>query len=195
MTDTTEVQPEPEVPQEPAAAPAENPAPEVPETPQEGAQAGSDGEEETTPDSSSGSTTTSTENSAETSTSSAEPEVVNDVNGQHVNMPDGTTVTTRTHPYPVTNSEWETYELTHSGDQLRYPYKPGDAGYNANSDPSVPNSWLAKQIEVQLASFGERVKTDPNARPSVTWDALQPGYQGDLAEAIQTGGGGGKVEA
>lgn len=204
MTDTTDVPqepvaaPVPEAPAAPAPAPVETPAPEVPETPQEGAQAGSDGEEETTPVSSSDSTTSAPETSSGTSAeveAPQEPEVVNDDNGQHVNMADGTTVYTRTHPYPVTNSEWEVYERTHSGDQARYALKPGDLGYNALSDPSVPNSWLAKQIEVQLSSFAERVKTDPNARPSVTWDALQPTYQGELSDAIATGGGSGKVEA
>lgn len=125
----------------------------------------------------------------------AEPEVVNDADGQHVNLTDGTTVYTRSHPYPVTNSEWENYELTHSGDQARYSLKPGDLGYSPNSDPSIPNSWLAQQVTVQLASYAERVKLDPNARPSVTWEALQPGYQGALEDAIATGGGSGKVEA
>lgn len=185
MTDTTDVQPE-EVP-------------ETPETPQEGAQAGSEGmtsptTSEDTSDSSSASETSVFE-STDSSGTSAEPEVVNDADGQHVNLADGTTVYTRPHPYPVSNHEWQAYELTHSGDQQRYSYKPGDKEYNPLSDPSIPNSWLAKQVETQLASYGERVKVDPNARPSVTWDALQPGYQGELADAIVTGGGDGKVEA
>lgn len=169
MTDTTEVQPEPEVPQAPAEAPVESPAPEVPEAAPEEPETA---EEE-----------------------AAEPKTVTDDNGQRVEMPDGSIVYTRSHGFPVSNSEWEVYERTHSGDQARYSLKPGDLGYNPLSDPSVPNSWLAKQIEVQMSSFAERVKTDPNARPSVTWDALQPTYQGELSDAILTGGGAGKVEA
>ena len=173
MTDQSEVQPE-EVPAAPVETPESQPeAPAEPET-DEGTEEAPETEEQPAED-------------------AAGLEVVNDGNGQHVNMPDGSTVYTRSHPYPVTNTEWENYELTHSGDQLRYSLKPGDEGYSALSDPSVPNSHLAQQVTVQLASFAERVKDDPEARPSVTWDALQPGWQGALEAHAETGVSSGKI--
>ena len=172
-----------ETPEQPVEAPAEQPVTQEPETAQEGAQAGSEEQDGGTEES----------GSTEDSSSTSEPEVVSDDNGQHVNMPDGSVVYTRAHPYPVSNSEWENYELTHSGDQLRYSLKPGDQGYSPLSDPSIPNSWLAKQVETQLASYGERVLLDQNARPSVTWDALQPGYEDALEAHAETGVGGGKI--
>lgn len=125
----------------------------------------------------------------------AAPTVVNDDAGQHVVMPDGTEVTTRSHTYPVSNSEWENYELTHSGDQARYSFKPGDKEYSPYSDPSVPNSHLAQSVEREIQSFAERVLTDVEAKVSPMWHALQGIYQGELKQAIQTGGGSGKVEA
>lgn len=172
MTDTTEA------PQEPVEAPEEEPETETTEEGAQAPEAPAEDEEE--------------DPEAEAPTG---PVVVNDDAGQHVVMPDGSVVHTRHDSYPRSNSEWEVYEVTHSGDQQRYSFKPGDKEYTPTSDPSVPDSWLAKQIETQLVSFPERVALDPAARPSPTWDALQPGYQGELAAAIETGGGGGKVEA
>jgi hypothetical protein len=170
MTDTSEVQPE--------EAPAENPesqpeaVPADPET------------EEPEPE---------IEAAEEAPEDSAKPQILFDDAGQYVQMPDGSKVYTRPDNYPRSNTEWEKFEITHSGDQERYSLKPGDKGYNPLSDPSIPNSHLATQVAVQLSSFGERVQSDPNARPSVTWDALQPGWNGALEAHAETGVGGGKI--
>lgn len=124
-----------------------------------------------------------------------EPVVENGPNGQTVTMPDGSVVTTRTHPFPVSNHEQENYELTHHGDQLRYPYKPGDAAYSPYSDPAVPDSRIARQIEQEIGNFGERVLQDVEAHVSPIWQGLKKVYDGELKQAIETGGGSGKVEA
>lgn len=116
-------------------------------------------------------------------------------NSQTVTMPDGSVVTTRTHPYPISNKEWMEYERTHSGDQERYPWKPGDAQYSANADPSVPDSHAAQRVEREIQSYADRVKNEPGASISPMWDAFQPVYQGALEQAIKTGGGNSEVEA
>lgn len=126
------------------------------------------------------------------------PVVVNDANGQHVDIPqeDGSvrTVYTRAHNLPVTNAEQAAFELTHLGDgQLRYPYKPGDLEYSPYSDPAVSDSRLAKHVETELASFAERLQADPNAVPSPIWNSLKGIYEEELQDAIATGGGSGKV--
>jgi hypothetical protein len=187
------------------------------ETPQEGAQ--SDSESSTTEETdetpipsggSSSSTTTSTgdnaspEGSESTSEDAdsqeasgdntpADPQVVNDDSGQHVVLPDGTKVYTRHDAFPRSNAEQATFELTHSGDQLRYPYKPGDKEYNAYSDPAVPNSHLARMVETEIVSYAERVLDDPNAAVSTMWNALKGVFDGQLAHAIETGEGSGKI--
>lgn len=125
----------------------------------------------------------------------AVPVVNNTADGQSVTMPDGSVVYTRSHPYPVSNSEWEDYERKHQGDQPRYPYVPGDREYSPYSDPTVPNSQLAQQIERELSSYAERVAQDPNTQVSYIWNALHGVYEGELDRAIATGGGSGKVEA
>lgn len=154
---------------------------------QEGAQTASSSASQTS--------TTETTDSSATSEPETAPVVVNDDNGQHVVMPDGTTVTTRQHPYPVSNSEWLVYEQTHSGDQLRYPYKPGDAEYSPYSDPVVPHTSLAQKVEAEIASFAERVLLNPKAEISNIWNDLKKVYNSELAQAISTGGGSGKIEA
>lgn len=179
-------------PQAPAEAPAAPAAPESTPTTSEDASTPQEGAQEDS--SSNDSTEKSTEDSSEGSEEkAAEPEVVNDANGQHVNMPDGSVVTTRSHTFPVTNTEQAQYELTHSGDQLRYPYKPGDAAYNAYSDPVIPNSHLARQVETEIASFGERVLKDVEAKISPMWEGLKGIFDGELKQAIATGGGEGKI--
>lgn len=123
------------------------------------------------------------------------PEVVNDGTGQHVDFPDGSTVYTRSHSFPVSNAEWEAYEVTHSGDQSRYPYTPGDKEYDPYSDPHVPNSHLARMVETQIVSYAERVKNDPDAVISPTWSSLRPDYDASLRNAIDGGMESGKVRA
>lgn len=123
------------------------------------------------------------------------PVVSNNPDGQTVTFEDGTVVHTRAHGYPMTNREQEQYELTHQGDQLRYPYVPGDKEYTPYSDPSVPNSHIAQMIERDIASYAERVLTDPKARVSPQWDAFHGIYEGQLEQAIASGGGSGKVQA
>lgn len=140
-------------------------------------------------------TTESNSPSDSTDETPVAPQVVNDDNGQHVVMPDGSVITTRSHTYPVSNAEQEVYELTHSGDQERYKFVPGDKEYNAYSDPKLPNSQVAKWVEQEIISFAGRILDDPNARVSPIWDSFNQIYQGELAEAIETGGGSGKVEA
>lgn len=135
------------------------------------------------------------EGTTDSSETPSTPTVVNDDSGQHVVMPDGLEVTTRTHTYPVSNSEWENYELTHSGDQLRYPYKPGDKEYSPYSDPNVPNTHMAQMVEREIQSFAARVLEDAEAVVSPMWNALHGIYEGELKQAIATGGGSGKVEA
>ena len=123
------------------------------------------------------------------------PVVSNNPDSQTVTMPDGTVVYTRQHGYPISNNELQKYELTHQGDQLRYPYVPGDQGYNPYSDPKIPNSHSAQMVERDIASYAERVLTDKNARVSPMWDAFNGIYEGELDQAIASGGGSGKVEA
>lgn len=115
--------------------------------------------------------------------------------GQTVTFPDGKVVHTRSSDAPVSNSEWRAYELTHQGDQLRYPYVPGDREYTPYSDPNVPNSHTAQQIEREIASYAERVVQDPNAEVSYMWNALHGVHVGELDTAIATGGGEGKAMA
>lgn len=123
-----------------------------------------------------------------------EPFVTNGPGGQTVTMPDGRVITTRSHPYPVSNSELEKFELTHHGDQLRYPYVPGDPEYSPYSDPAVPNSHLAQRVESEIAGFGERVKQDSEAAISPMWNALKGVEQGEINAAIETGVSSGNVE-
>ena len=134
------------------------------------------------------------EETAEPETPS-EPVVENGPNGQTVTMPDGTVVTTRSHPYPVSNSEQLVYERTHEGDQERYPYVPGDREYSPYSDPAVPNSHVAQTVEREIASFGERILLDAEAKVSPMWNALKGVFEGELDQAIASGGGSGKVQA
>lgn len=129
------------------------------------------------------------------SVDSGTPTVVSDDSGVRVEFPDGRTVTTRQHPFPVSNSEWEKFELTHSGDQARYSYKPGDPEYSPYADPSVPNSQLAQQVEREIQGYAERVLVNPDTPVSSMWEGLQPVYQGQLEQAIATGGGDSEVEA
>src|ERR1700743_2760397 len=42
--------------------------------------------------------------------------------GQTVTFADGRVVHTRSSDAPVSNGEWQSYERTHQGDQLRYQY-------------------------------------------------------------------------
>jgi hypothetical protein len=201
QTDQGAVSPPAADPAQTSSTPAETPAeptttestPETSEdasTPQEGAQADS---EDSTDDSSPAEV--GTDESGSTEQTSAEPEVVNDANGQHVNMPDGSVVTTRSHTLPISNAEQEVYELTHSGDQERYHYAPGDKEYNANSDPRLPNSHIAQMVEREIVSFAERIKEDAEAVVSPIWNSFVKVYEGELKQAISTGGGSGKVEA
>jgi hypothetical protein len=150
------------------------------ETPQEGAQSDSE-------------PSTSASPSETSSDEEAQPQVVNDDSGQHVVLPDGTKVYTRHDNLPRSNAEQATFELTHSGDQLRYPYKPGDKEYNAYSDPAVPNSHLARMVETEIVSYAERVLDDPKAAVSTMWNALKGVFDGQLAHAIETGEGSGKI--
>lgn len=115
--------------------------------------------------------------------------------GQTVTFSDGRVVHTRSSDAPVSNSEWQAYELTHQGDQLRYPYVPGDKEYTPYSDPNVPNSHLAQQIEREIASFAERVLQDPKAEVSYIWNALHGIHVSELDRAIATGGGSDKAMA
>lgn len=123
-----------------------------------------------------------------------EPFITNGPGGQTVTMPDGRVITTRSHPYPVSNSELEKFELTHHGDQLRYPYVPGDAAYSPYSDPAVPNSHLARRVEAEIGNFGERVLADPEAKVSPMWDGLKASSDAAIKNAIETGVESGKVE-
>lgn len=124
----------------------------------------------------------------------AQPQVVNDASGQHVLMPDGTVVTTRTHSFPVGNAEQEQYDLTHHGDQLRYPYVPGDAAYSPYSDPAVPDSHIARRVEAEIGNFGERVLADPEAKVSPMWEGLKSSSDAAIKNAIESGIESGKVE-
>lgn len=123
----------------------------------------------------------------------AEPQVVNTATGQYVSMPDGTEVQTRSHPYPISNGEWAKYEKTHAGDQARYPYVPGDKEYSAHSDPHIPNSSLAQKIEAEIASYAERVLTNPSAAVSNIWNSVRGIFDGELEKFTETGVGGGKI--
>lgn len=144
-------------------------------------------------DSSTSSSDTTDAEDAHGSAEEVQPEVVNDDSGQHVNMPDGSVVYTRHDSLPRSNAEQANFELTHSGDQLRYPYVPGDKEYSAYSDPAVPNSHLARMVETEIVSFGERVLSDPNAAVSTMWKALKGVFDGELKAAITTGEGSGKI--
>lgn len=148
--------------------------------------------EETADPTDAGSPTESDPSSPDTG-EEVQPQVVNDDSGQHVVLPDGTKVYTRHDAFPRSNAEQATFELTHSGDQLRYPYKPGDKEYNAYSDPAVPNSHLARMVETEIVSYAERVLDDPNAAVSTMWNALKGVFDGQLAHAIETGEGSGKI--
>lgn len=172
----------PETPETDAAAPETEPTTEGAEKAPEDSSEPEEGAEDT-----------EGENAEEEAPS--EPEVVNDDSGQHVVMPDGTVVTTRHHSYPIGNTEQEVWEQTHSGDQLRYPFKPGDQEYSPLSDPSVPDSHLSGRIEREIQSYADRVLTDSEAKVSPMWEGLQPTYKAELESAIETGGGEGKVRA
>jgi hypothetical protein len=124
-----------------------------------------------------------------------DPVVETNANGQTVTFSDGRVVHTRSSDAPVSNREWQVYERTHQGDQLRYQFKPGDREYTPYSDTTVPNSHLAQQIEREIASFAERVAQDPNAEVSYIWNALHGMHEGALDRAIATGGGSDKVMA
>lgn len=102
-----------------------------------------------------------------------------------VTKADGSVVYTRTHQYPVSNAEQERYELTHEGDQERYHLKPGDQNYSPYADPAVSNSYLARQVEAEIASYADRVQTDPNAVVSPIWVEQRKTFEGSLAEAIR----------
>lgn len=123
------------------------------------------------------------------------PVVETNPSGQTVTFPDGRVVHTRSSDAPVSNGEWQAYEHTHQGDQLRYSYKPGDKEYSPYSDPSVPNSHTAQQIEREIASFAERALQNPEAEVSYMWNALRGMHEGALDRAIATGGGSDKVMA
>lgn len=164
----------PEPPEEPAADVEDEGTGKETEEGSEDATAAGEGQEEAAP---------------------ADPVVETTPTGQTVTFPDGRVVHTRSSDAPVSNAEWQAYELTHQGDQLRYPYVPGDQGYTPYSDPSVPDSRLAQQIEREIGSFAERVLKDPAAEISYLWNALQGNHQGELDRAIATGGGSDKVMA
>jgi hypothetical protein len=202
MSDATEeTAPAEEVPETAAEAPAQDAGTEETEAPDEApvpdggaapaAEAGSEGGQ---PEEDAGGPAED-EVEASGDGDSSSPQVVNDGNGQHVVMPDGTVVVTRNHTYPVSNAEQAVYEETHSGDQLRYPWKPGDQEYSSYSDPSVPNSQASRWIETEIASYAERVLLDPDAKVSPIWEGLQPTYKSEIEDAIETGGGEGKVRA
>jgi hypothetical protein len=123
----------------------------------------------------------------------ADPVVVNDDNGQHVDMPDGSVVVTRQHTLPISNEEQEKYDVTHTGDQLRYLLVPGDAGYSPYSDPAVPDSHLAQRIEREILSFAERVLENSKAVVSPMWNGLKGIFTEELDKAIATGETSGKV--
>jgi hypothetical protein len=181
MSDTSEVPAPPATPDEPTpvvTTASTTAAPETASTPASGASA----EDETTTDS----TTPET-------TYEAAPEVANTAEGQHVVMPDGTKVYTRHHTYPISNAEWAQYEKTHAGDQERYPYVPGDKEYSPHSDPHIPNSKLANDIEQEIASFASRVLKDPTAPVSRIWNAVRGIYDSEVDQLIRTGGSTGKV--
>lgn len=183
MTDETNTVEEVPEPPAPPAAPDETPQEpsEDPEGAGEGQQADQDSDE-------------ATEAAQGEEEAPAEPVVTNGPDGQTVTMPDGKVVTTRSHPYPVSNYEQEVFDLTHHGDQLRYPYVPGDPAYSAYSDPAVPNSHLAQRVTSEIAGFGERVKQDPNAAVSPMWNNLKGVEQGEIEEAIETGVSTGNTE-
>lgn len=164
-----------ETPQEPSVAPEEEP---------EQDEIGEGSEDPTEP----------TEPAEGAEEPPAQPQVVNDASGQHVLMPDGTVVTTRTHSFPVGNAEQEQYDLTHHGDQLRYPYVPGDAAYSPYSDPAVPDSHIARRVEAEIGNFGERVLVDPEAKVSPMWEGLKVSSDAAIRSAIATGVESGKVE-
>jgi hypothetical protein len=189
MSDTSEVPAPPATPDEPTpvvTTASTTAAPETASTPASGASA----EDETVTDSTTPETTS--EDSDEDSTETA-PEVVNTADGQHVVMPDGKKVYTRHHAYPISNAEWAQYEKTHAGDQERYPYVPGDKEYSPHSDPHIPNSKLANDIEQEIASFASRVLKGPNAPVSRIWNAVRGIYDGEVDQLIRTGGSTGKV--
>lgn len=188
MTDETNTVEEVPQPPAPPAAPDETLEHEEPETDEE-APEGAGGDQETGQDSEGATDPTQGEEEAP-----AEPVVTNGPDGQTVTMPDGKVVTTRSHPYPVSNYEQEVFDLTHHGDQLRYPYVPGDPAYSAYSDPAVPNSHLAQRVTSEIAGFGERVKQDPNAAVSPMWNNLKGVEQGEIEEAIETGVSTGNTE-
>jgi hypothetical protein len=174
------------------AEPVQEPAQQPVQAPQDG---GAPQEEAQAPSDSGTDEPGSSEQTSAEEDEPAAPEVVSDDSGQHVNMPDGTVVTTRSHTYPVSNAEQDVYEQTHSGDQLRYPYKPGDREYSPYSDPSVPDSRLSQMIEREIVSFADRVATDGKALISPIWSGLQPTYKAEIEAAVETGGGEGKVRA
>lgn len=167
--------------------------PEDPETPQSPAEAPKEAD--------SGSTTevfpedVTEPSEVQEEAAPADPVVVTTKDGQTVTMPDGRVVHTRSTDAPVSNSEWQAYELTHQGDQPRYAHVPGDEAYSPYSDPAVPNSHLAQMVEREIANFAERVAQDITAEVSPIWNSLKGIYKGELDAAIATGGGSDKVMA
>lgn len=180
--------PDPTVPAPPAA-------PSVPSAPAVPAAAGTPVPDTTEPQplQAGGETAPAADPATDTAAAPATPTVVNDDSGQHVVMPDGTVVHTRHDNLPRSNAEQEAFELTHSGDQLRYPFKPGDKEYSAYSDPAIPNSHLARSVEQEIVSFAERVFQDPAAVVSPIWNALKGVFDGELKQAIETGQGSGNI--
>lgn len=167
-----------ETPQSPAEAPEEvPPAPSAPDAPEDATEPTEDQEEGTAEE------------------DPAKPVVNTTPDGQTVTFPDGRVVHTRFTDAPMSNTEWQQYEHTHQGDQLRYPYVPGDKEYSPYSDPSVLDSHLAQRVEREIASFAERVLEDAEAAISPMWNALHGLHESELDTAIATGGGQGKAMA
>jgi hypothetical protein len=193
MSDTTDQTQPQEAPEQPAETVSEPTPATEPETTSEEPQDPQEGSTSTSPSESSEPTEESSQETAPT-----EPQVINDENGQRVLVPqeDGSvkTVVTRTHALPVSNAEQAEYEKTHTGDQPRYSFQPGDAEYSAYSDPAVPNSHLAQRVEAEIISFAERVAQDSEAVISPLWNSLKGVFQGELEQAIKTGATTGKVE-
>lgn len=190
MSDEVEVPSTPPV----EAVPPPPAPPETPETPQTDSAGtediSGDQDAEGVPEDATGATEGQEEAAA------AAPVVETTASGQTVTFPDsGRVVHTRSGDYPVSNAEWAEYELTHQGDQPRYASVPGDKDYSPYSDPNVPNSHLAQQVESEIAGYAERVLTNPDAEVSYIWNALHGVHVGELDTAIASGGGSGKAMA
>lgn len=193
MSDTTDTTAAPAAPVEESPAPQESPSALAAPTPETSAAVAADPASAPATDAPEPAAEPAPDETESEPEEAPAPQVVNDENGQRVIMPDGSTVYTRHDSLPRSNAEQATFELTHSGDQLRYPYVPGDKEYNAYSDPAVPNSHLARMVETEIVSFGERVLADPKAAVSTMWNALKGVFDGELKQAIETGEGSGKI--